>query len=1167
MQSLQTVVLNKLQPGTIPIFIIAPNKSDGDELAVLLSEHIIFNKPGNKDISNSTHKKNYFANSDTRKLLPITASANDKKTEDYRAIVKLIIDEGFDNKKLWGLQLDYELFFELKIYTLFPYASFLFLYGTKINKITTRKLSDGYLSQVLEFHSTHRSNSIVLDKNNVKYAPSVVLKSLAFSSDVSIKEIPATNEILFRKENADSYIRPDNYELFGLKQELDKQNNIYNNPIWFNGNDLLIIILFNEHITEEILLNKIFQFYHSFVPHPDFTILCRNAEDAAFVKNILNNESLPLPDIRVVTNDKPKIAEGINNIINKTFCPYIIIDDLLLNYSIINLLSPFKDFKAPSFVFGNLSAHKLNENTDTKLTLVELLTVKAIPDNLVFTRAEWEQASGFDKSFDLKFSIWDFCIRLLKKQDSHAFETEAITPSIATKYDENNGVISDNAYSTLIQKHKSLFEQNLNNVLLQVTENQHLPQHEIVKLNYKVSTLQSLIAHSKDELKSVSDQRSQLQNHIILLESRWYFKAAHKLSHFKKIFFKEASPGGRGILKMLKFIFFMFTKPGFRIFRKVVKSVLRKLYLLAEDKRVKIVFLDEEDADNQAGSIDTYQEWIINKLNPEKLKKEYDDKINTFTIKPKISIIMPVYNPPVEYLKAAIDSVLSQSYENIELCIADDCSPNEQVNRMLHTYSLRDPRIKVIFRKENGHISACSNSALSLVTGDYVLCLDHDDLLTTNCAFEVVKYINENPDVEIIYSDEDKIDDNGVYSTPYFKPDFAPDNLFAKNYITHITVYKKSLLDKVGGYRLGYEGSQDYDLILRATDHTDKVGHIAKVLYHWRIHQLSASQNADVKPYAFMAAKKALEETLMRRNLPGEVQYLPGLMGYRVKYHVTALDKVSIIIPTKDHAKLMRNTIDSIIALTDYPNYEIIVLDNNSTTDEFFELMEGYKEKYSSIFRCIEAKFPFNFSKLMNIGVSHSTGEFVLLLNNDVEILHSDWLTTMVSFAQQQRIGAVGVKLLYPDDNIQHAGTVIALGGVAGHVFVNYYKDDPGYFNYLQSTTNYSAVTAACLMCRKSVFEEVDGMDEKLEVEFNDVDFCLKILDKGYYNVYVPDVVLYHYESATRGHPHQNKPSYERHLREVAYFKEKWDKYIKRDPFYNPNLTLDKQDFSINYKS
>jgi GT2 family glycosyltransferase len=336
------------------------------------------------------------------------------------------------------------------------------------------------------------------------------------------------------------------------------------------------------------------------------------------------------------------------------------------------------------------------------------------------------------------------------------------------------------------------------------------------------------------------------------------------------------------------------------------------------------------------------------------------------------------------------------------------------------------------------------------------------------------------------------------------------------------------------------------------------------VLYHWRIHALSAAQGEEVKPYAYMAAKKALEQALLRRGMPVEVKYLTGLRGYRIVYPVQEEPMVSIIIPSKDQTELLKNTVDSILNKTKYSRYEIIVLNNNSTSKGFQQFVTEYSTKYSNQFRCVEAHFPFNFSKLMNMGRKLAQGKMLLLLNNDVEVIHDDWLEIMVSYTQQKRIGAVGVKLLYPDDTIQHAGVIVGLGGIAGHTFVGMHQDEPGYFNYIQSTNNYSAVTAACLMVRADVYDAVGGMDEIFEVEYNDVDFCLRIQEAGYNNVYLPHVSLYHFESATRGHPHQSKSGYERHLKEMALFKERWQKIIDHDPYYNPNLNLGVHDFSMN---
>lgn len=612
----------------------------------------------------------------------------------------------------------------------------------------------------------------------------------------------------------------------------------------------------------------------------------------------------------------------------------------------------------------------------------------------------------------------------------------------------------------------------------------------------------------------------------------------------KRNFAKISTEQGK-IKSLFKFASFILTEPGFKLVKRIVKKVLRKAGMYKELHY-------------------GYNEWIAAKLDKNLLRKEYYETAWQFTISPTFSIIMPVYNPDPKLLAAAIDSVIDQLYGDWELCISDDVSPNAQVRKMLQAYMAKDKRIKVVFREENGHISANTNSALELATGDYLLFMDHDDLLTPNCLFEFVKHINAKPEDELIYSDEDKIDDTGTYSMPHFKPDWAPDNLLSRNYMGHVIVAKKTLVDKVGGFRLGFEGSQDHDFLLRATELTRHVGHIPKVLYHWRIHPASVAGNTEAKPYAYIAAEKALEEAMVRRGTPGKISHMPETPGgYRMHYDIVKPGKVSIIIPTKDQTALLKCAIDSIYDKTTYPDYEVIVLNNNSNTPEFFQLMEEYKKKHPDNFTCIEANFKFNFAKLMNIGVAHSKGSYILLANNDIEVIKGDWMTEMISFAQRQHTGAVGVKLLYKDDTIQHAGVVLGLGGAAGHVFVNMHKNDRGYFNYVRSLNNYSAVTAACVMFRKDIYNEVDGMDETLDVEYNDVDLCLKFLSHGYYNVYVPDVEIYHYESATRGHPFQSKESWAQHEKDFGIFRSKWLPLIENDPFYNPNLSITCTDFQL----
>ena len=609
---------------------------------------------------------------------------------------------------------------------------------------------------------------------------------------------------------------------------------------------------------------------------------------------------------------------------------------------------------------------------------------------------------------------------------------------------------------------------------------------------------------------------------------------------------KLGTPENTKTQNILHFLRFLFTRPGMRL----IKDKIRKKILSAEKNNLLI-----------------YNNWIKEITDPQTLQREYNNTITSLQLQPKFSIVVPVYNPPIGYFRQAIESVRKQLYGNWELCLADDNSPNKDVQLVMQEYARSDNRIKIVSREVNGHISACTNSAIAVATGDYIVFMDHDDLLTDNCLFEFVRHINDHPKDDLIYSDEDKIDDKGMYSSPHFKPDWAPDNLLSRNYMGHVIVMKKELVDKLGGCRTGFEGSQDHDLLLRATEQTKHVGHIPKVLYHWRIHQQSVASAGEAKPYAFTAAIKALNEALERRGTPGVAEMIPQYDGcYRVKYTITDPGKVSIIIPTKNQAAMLDKALRSIISLTDYKNYEIILLDNNSDQQDLFDLVARYTREHGDIFRCVEAKFLFNFSKLMNLGRKHATGSYLLFLNNDVEVMHADWLSTMVSFAQHKQTGCVGVKLLFPDDTIQHAGVVLGLGGAAGHVFARQHRSERGYFNYIQILNNYSSVTGACLMCRTEIFDEVGGFEEALRVEYNDIDFCLKVFSAGYYNVYVPDVELYHYESISRGQPYLNKANWEQHEKDFGIFTSKWQKLIDNDPFYSPHLSRLTDDFQLDTK-
>lgn len=581
-------------------------------------------------------------------------------------------------------------------------------------------------------------------------------------------------------------------------------------------------------------------------------------------------------------------------------------------------------------------------------------------------------------------------------------------------------------------------------------------------------------------------------------------------------------------------------------FGKVIRYIFRKIF------RIKHV------------RTEGYDLWMKAYFADEEKLELYKKEAITFHYKPKISILLPVFNTNIDFLNAAIKSVLNQVYQNWELCISDDHSNDEMVINVIKNYVNLDSRIKAVYRSENGHISLSSNSALHLATGEFVGLLDHDDCFSADALFHVVKALNANKHLDLIYTDEDKIDEAGKHIDPHFKPDWCPDNFLSRNYLGHLVIIRKSLIDLIGGFRTGFEGSQDYDLLLRVTEHTKSIHHIPLVLYHWRMHATSTSVNETAKPYAFHSGVRALEEALLRRNIDGTVKLIDNLPGfYSIRYKLLHQAKVSIIIPTKNKQDLCEVLFNSIFTITEYPDYEVILIDNNSDEESFFEFVKKWQQKEPHRFKCIRDTGGFNFSRLMNSGAAAAQGKYLVLLNNDTEVTHADWLTAMAEQCQFEKTGVVGAKLLYPNNTIQHAGVIIGLGGIAGHTFVGMDKDAPGYFYFLKCINNYSAVTAACVMVRKEAFDGVGGFEEELAVEFNDVDFCLKLKDKGYNNIYLPHVVLIHYESISRGHPHKTRKSYQQHLNDVAFFKNRWQKYIDHDPCYSPHLSMIFTDFRL----
>lgn len=530
-------------------------------------------------------------------------------------------------------------------------------------------------------------------------------------------------------------------------------------------------------------------------------------------------------------------------------------------------------------------------------------------------------------------------------------------------------------------------------------------------------------------------------------------------------------------------------------------------------------------------------------------------QISGFTQKPFISILLPVYNSDPRWLRRAIRSVRRQLYPNWELCAVDDASTSPEVWRILQSAARSDGRIKVARRPVNGHISAASNDALAMATGEFIALLDHDDELAPTALYFAALELNRDPNLRLLYSDEDKLDPHGRRCDPYFKSDWNPDLLASQNYVSHLSFYAADLIRSVGGFRVGFEGSQDYDLTLRCSEQlaTAQIRHIPHVLYHWRIAEGSTATFAAAKTFAHDAAMRAVQDHVGRGATPGRV--VPHYGDYlRVIYAPPPESPlVSIIIPTRDRVSLLRQCVDSVREKTDYTNFEIIIVDNNSREAETLQYFESLSQLKNV--RVLRETGDFNFSKLNNLGVAQARGEFVALLNNDLEVMAPEWLTEMISHAARPEIGAVGAKLWYPDGRLQHGGVLLGVGGIATHAH-RLLRKEHGYFARARLTQNFSAVTGACMVLRKEVYQAVGGLDEiNLPVAFNDVDFCLRLRERGLRVVWTPHAELIHHESASRGFEDTGAKQV-RFMAEVEFMQKKWGHLLEADPFYNPNFSL-----------
>ncbi len=554
--------------------------------------------------------------------------------------------------------------------------------------------------------------------------------------------------------------------------------------------------------------------------------------------------------------------------------------------------------------------------------------------------------------------------------------------------------------------------------------------------------------------------------------------------------------------------------------------------------------------------------------------KNIEDKMWSKAIeskkKLKFSIVVPIYNPPLELLKSCVFSVKNQTYKDWELILVNDKSTCPEVNQYLNDLDRNsiDSNIKIIFNSTNKHISLSTNEGIKRASGDFMLFLDHDDLLAPQALNEIAVLLEESPELKWIYSDEDLMTEKGKRVVPHFKSQFNPYLLRSHNYITHLCAYRRELLEELGGFRVGFEGAQDYDLALRASRVLQpyQIGHIPKVLYHWRMHSQSTAASSEAKPYTHVAGKKALKEHLDAIGVNATVEDGVSDNFYKVNYLLDVWPKVSIIIPTKDNKELLEACISSVLQKTDYSDFEIIVMDNQSSDLECLTYLDSLQS--DSRVKVVKHNKPFNYSEINNTAVKyHASGEVVVLLNNDTEVITPNWLTEMVGLAMQPYVGCVGAKLLYADNTIQHAGVILGLGGYAAHSHRCTPNNSSGYFHRPNLTQVLSAVTGACLVVKKELYLQVNGLDEAFQIAYNDVDFCLRVQQNGYLNVYCPHAQLYHYESKTRGDDNQDKIKLARFVKEKKLLLDRWEEKINNDIYYNPNLTRVAENFSINIAS
>ena len=732
---------------------------------------------------------------------------------------------------------------------------------------------------------------------------------------------------------------------------------------------------------------------------------------------------------------------------------------------------------------------------------------------------------------------------------------ELVVPRLKSKIHEPYSIFeqSDNPWSTRSKppgEEIQLTEQLLTNTQRQIAN----LNHTVAERDGQITSLNLTVAERDMQIIHLNNVVAKIYNSTSWRITRPMRKVALEFKRAQRVveFGISAIKLGGGLKNTLKKAVQLYRREG-------VAGIRRGFEIVATSGQVK--------PSPSSGEYDRndYVEWIrrYDTLTDEK-RADIRACVDAFEYKPLISVVMPVYNVKPEWLIEAIESLRGQVYPYWELCIADDASTDKDIRLILERYLCEDSRIKVVFREKNGHISEASNSALGLAEGEWVALLDHDDRLAESALFRVAELLQIHPEADLIYSDEDKITESGLRFGPYFKTDWNLDLFYSHNMFCHLGIYRKKLLNLVNGFRKGFEGAQDYDLVLRCIEKIDKknIFHLPYVLYHWRYHDDSTAKTSEAKPYAMLAGERALNDHFVRMNIKGSAELIGH--GYRLRYFLEEpYPLVSIIILTKDKYYFLKKCIESILKKTLYKNYEIILIDNSTTEIDALNYINNLSKNKK--IKVIKNNQEFNFSKLNNIGVENCSGEFVCLLNNDTEVISPNWLYELTSIASQPNVGVVGAKLLYSNNSIQHAGIICGINGWAGHSHKGQTNETLGYCGRVSLISTFSAVTGACMLIKKSLYQEVGGLDEEnLKIACSDVDFCLKLGEAGFRSVYTPYAVLYHHESISRGYEDTSE-KINRFKNELEFMKKRWGKILNNDPFYSPNLTLNYEDFSLSY--